>query len=114
LPTPQSTPPSPAASTGRLLAAGGRNPTDSTTGHNQLVIGTPAPPLADASITGSPVTDSSSPAVAITAATKLGGAGAGVLNPPINAGDTIVVDGKTITFNSGSGTTGSAAAGTLS
>lgn len=69
------------------------------------MIGTPAPPLTDASIAGSPVTDSTSPAVAITAATKLGGAGAGVLNPPIQPGDTIVVDGQTITFtNAGANT----------
>lgn len=114
LPTTPSTAGSSGASTGTLVAAGGLNPTDFTTGHNPLVIGTPAPPLTDASIAGSPVTDSTSPAIAITAATKLGGAGAGVLNPPISAGDAIVVDGKTITFNSGSGTTGSAAAGTLS
>jgi flagellar hook protein FlgE len=114
LPTTPSTAGSSGASTGTLVAAGGLNPTDFTTGHNPLVIGTPAPPLTDASIAGSPVTDSTSPAIAITAGTKLGGAGAGVLNPPISAGDTIVVDGKTITFNSGSGTTGSAAAGTLS
>src|SRR5882724_7020882 len=114
LPTTPSTAASSGASTGTLVAAGGLNPTDFTTGHNPLVIGTPAAPLADASITGSPVTDSTSPAVAITAATKLGGAGAGVLNPPIQAGDTIVVDGKTITFNSGSGTTGTALGGNLS
>ena len=114
LPTTPSTAASSGASTGTLVAAGGLNPTDFTTGHNPLVIGTPAPPLTDASIAGSPVTDSTSPAVAITAATKLGGAGAGVLNPAISAGDAIVVNGKTITFNSGSGTTGSAAAGTLS
>jgi flagellar hook protein FlgE len=114
LPTTPSTAASSGASTGTLVAAGGLNPTDFTTGHNPLVIGTPAPPLTDASITGSPVTDSTSPAVAITAATKLGGAGAGVLNPPIQAGDTIVVDGKTITFNSGSGTTGTALGGNLS
>jgi flagellar hook protein FlgE len=114
LPTTPSTAASSGASTGTLVAAGGLNPTDFTTGHNPVVIGTPAPPLTDASITGSPVTDSTSPAVAITAATKLGGAGAGVLNPPIQAGDTIVVDGKTITFNSGSGTTGTALGGNLS
>lgn len=114
LPTTPSTAASSGATTGTLVAAGGLNPTDFTTGHNPLVIGTPAPPLSDASITGSPVTDSTSPAIAITAATKLGGAGAGVLKPPINAGDTIVVNGKTITFNNGAGTTGSATAGTLS
>ena len=114
LPTTPSTAASTGASTGTLVAAGGLNPTDFTTGHNPLVIGTPAPPLTDASITGSPVTDSTSPAIAITAATKLGGAGAGVLNPAISAGDTIVVDGKTITFNSGAGTTGTALGGNLS
>jgi flagellar hook protein FlgE len=114
LPTTPSTAASSGAPTGTLVAAGGLNPTDFTTGHNPLAIGTPAPPLTDASITGSPVTDSTSPAIAITAATKLAGAGAGVLNPPVQAGDTIVVDGKTITFNSGSGTTGTAVGGDLS
>ncbi|SDJ75852.1 MULTISPECIES: flagellar hook-basal body complex protein [Bradyrhizobium] len=113
LPTTPSTAASSGASTGTLVAAGGLNPTDFTTGHNPLVIGTPAPPLADASITGSPVTDSTSPAVAITAATKLGGAGAGVLNPAIVSGNSIVVDGQTITFTNAGANTITATGATL-
>lgn len=115
LPTTPSTAAASGASTGTLVAAGGLNPTDFTTGRNPVVTGTAAPPLADTSITGSAVTDSTSPAVAITAATKLGGTGAGVLNPAIQPGDKIVVNGKTITFNnSGTGTTGTALGGDLS
>src|SRR6201746_2218608 len=69
LPTTPSTAASSGAPTGTLVAARGLNPTDFPTGHNPLVTGTPPEPLADASISGSPVTDSTSPAVAITAAT---------------------------------------------
>ena len=60
--------------------------------------------------------DDTGGAAAITGATKLAGtAGAGSDNLATNftAADTIVVNGKTINFNSGSGTTGSATAGTL-
>ena len=48
LPTTPSTAAASGASTGTLVAAGGLNPTDFTTGHNPVVIGTPAPPLTDA------------------------------------------------------------------
>lgn len=61
--------------------------------------------------------DNTGTAAQITGATKLAGtAGAGSDNLATNfsASDTIVVNGTTISFNSGSGTTGSATAGTLS
>jgi flagellar hook protein FlgE len=115
LPTTPSTAGSSGASTGTLVAAGGLNPTDFTTGHNPLVIGTPAAPLADASITGSAMNDGGSPGAAITAATRLGGGtGTGYLQTPLQPGDTIKVNGKTITFTNAATTSGSAAAGTLS
>lgn len=116
LPTTPSTGAASGASTGTLVAAGGLNPTDFTSGRNPVVLGTAPPPLADTSITGSAMNDGASPGVAISAATRLGGGtGAGYLNPPINAGDTIVVDGKTITFNNaGLGNTGSLATNNLS
>ncbi|MET0875875.1 MAG: flagellar protein, partial [Tardiphaga sp.] len=63
--------------------------------------------------------DNTGTAVAITTATKLSGtAGAGSDNltaaSKFTASDTLVVNGKTIAFNSGAGTTGSAANGDLS
>src|SRR6266567_3508712 len=61
--------------------------------------------------------DNTTLAAAITTATKLSGAAGAAsdnLATAFAASDTIVVNGKTIAFNSGSGTTGSAAAGTLS
>ncbi len=72
----------------------------------------------DRTVTGSAVNnDDTGGAAAITTATKLAGtAGAGSDNlaSNISASDTIVVNGRTISFNSGSGTSGSATAGTLS
>ena len=72
----------------------------------------------DRTVTGTAVNnDNTGTAAPITTATKLAGtAGASSDNlaSNISASDTIVVNGKTISFNSGSGTTGSAAAGTLS
>jgi flagellin-like hook-associated protein FlgL len=65
---------------------------------------------------GVELNDNTGTAVAITTATLLAGtAGAASdnLSDNVLAADTIVVNGVTINFNSGSGTTGSAAAGTL-
>jgi flagellin len=65
---------------------------------------------------GIELNDNTGTAVAITGATKLAGAaGAGSdnLSDNVLAADTIVVNGVTINFNSGGGTTGSASAGTL-
>jgi flagellin len=65
---------------------------------------------------GNELNDNTGTAVAITTATRLAGtAGAASdnLSDNVLAADTIVVNGVTINFNSGSGTTGSATAGTL-
>ena len=65
-------------------------------------------------VTGSAVLNSLTVPVAITSATLLsGGANTDSLTTDFTAADTIVVNGITINFNSGSGTTGSATAGTL-
>ncbi|MCR6737213.1 MAG: flagellin [Afipia sp.] len=61
--------------------------------------------------------DNTTTAVGITGATKLAGVAGGAsdnLSTAFTALDTLSVNGTTITFNSGSGTTGSATAGTLS
>ncbi len=74
----------------------------------------------DATVTGSNIlNDNTGTAVAITTATKLAGtAGAGSDNltaaSKFTASDTIVVNGKTISFNNGAGTTGTAGGGDLS
>jgi flagellar hook protein FlgE len=114
LPTTPSTAAASGANAGTLTAAGGLNPNDFTVNHNPLVLGTPAPPLADAFITGSAVTDNGSPAAAITMGTLLGGAGPGsVLKPPIVSGTSIVVDGQTISFTNAGANTITATGSTL-
>jgi hypothetical protein len=65
---------------------------------------------------GAELNDNTGTAVAITGATLLAGAAGGAsdnLSDNFQATDTIVVNGVTINFNSGGGTTGSATAGTL-
>ncbi|SHM78051.1 flagellar hook-basal body complex protein [Bradyrhizobium lablabi] len=115
LPTTPSTAAASGAATGTLVSVGGLNPTDFTTGHNPVVIGTPAPPYTDATAVGSAVNNKAAVPAPITTATLLNGAAStnSIANNFV-AGDTITVNGKTISFNNGSGTTGSAAAGTLS
>ena len=69
---------------------------------------------ADQTVTGGVILNSLTVPVAITPATLLsGGANTDSVTSDFTAADTIVVNGKTINFNSGSGTTGSATAGTL-
>jgi flagellar hook protein FlgE len=115
LPTKPSTVASSTAPLGTLTASGGLNPADFTPGFNPQVIGTPATPYGDATTTGSAVNNKASVPAPITGATALAGsAPSDSITANFAAGDTITVNGKTITFNSGSGTTGSAAAGTLS
>jgi flagellar hook protein FlgE len=87
------------ATTGTITAAGGLNPSDFTTNFNPLVVGTPAPAYTDATKTGSPATNQQTPPVAITSATLLSGAAPSDSLPGgFAVGDTIVVDGTTITF----------------
>jgi flagellar hook protein FlgE len=115
LPTKPATVASSTAPLGTLTASGGLNPADFTPGFNPQIIGTPATPYGDSTTTGSAVNNKASVPAPITGATALAGsAPSDSITANFAAGDTITVNGKTITFNSGSGTTGSAAAGTLS
>ncbi|MBX9645884.1 MAG: flagellar hook-basal body complex protein [Xanthobacteraceae bacterium] len=109
LPTTPSTAASSGASTGTLVSVGGLNPTDFTTGHNPVVTGTPAPAYTDATAVGSAVNNKAAVPAPITTATQLNGAAStdSIANNFV-AGNTITVNGQTISFNSGGGTTGSA------
>ncbi len=98
LPAVPSTLSSSTATAGTITAAGGLNPSDFTTGFNPLVIGTPAP-LADNIVTGGAASNQASTAAAITASTKLSGtAPSDSLPGGFAVGDTLTVDGTTITF----------------
>ncbi|MBN9004661.1 MAG: flagellar hook-basal body complex protein [Rhizobiales bacterium] len=91
------------ATAGTITAAGGLNPSDFTSGFNPLVVGTPAPPHTDNTISGSAATNQQTPPVAITNATLLSGtAPSNSLPGGFASGDTIVVDGTTITFTDAS------------
>jgi flagellar hook protein FlgE len=97
LPTKPTTPASTTAPAGSLLGAGGLNPADFS--QNPLPLGTPATPFGDATVTGTPVSNKAAPPVAITAATTLSGAApSNSLTTNFVAGNTIVVNGTTITF----------------
>lgn len=97
LPTTPTTPASATAVAGSLLAAGGLNPSDFS--QNPLIVGTPAIPYGDATTTGGAALNKASPAVPITASTALSGASpSNSLTTNFAVGDTIVVDGTTITF----------------
>ena len=109
LPTTPSTNAASGATAGTLVALGGLNPLDFSAGHNPLVVGTPALPFTDATTTGSPVSNKAAVPAPITTATKLNGAApSDSLTTNFVAGNTITVNGQTISFNSGGGTTGSA------
>ena len=115
LPTKPSTVASSTATTGSLTALGGLNPADFTPGFNPQIIGTPATPYTDATTTGSGVNNKASVPAPITVATLLSGAsGTNSITSNFSIGDTITVNGKTISFHNGGGDTGSAVAGTLS
>jgi flagellar hook protein FlgE len=74
-----------------------------SSGHNPLVLGTPAAPYTDASTSGTVQSNKATPSVPNTGATLLNGAaGTDSINANFIAGDTITVDGTIITFvNSG-------------
>jgi flagellar hook protein FlgE len=116
LPTTPSTAAASGAATGTLVAAGGLNVTDFTTGHNPVVAGTPAPAYTNSSSVGGAVDNKAAVPGPIATSTLLsGGASTNSISANFVAGDTITVNGKTISFNnSGTGDTGSAALGTLS
>ena len=104
LPTTPTTPASSTALAGSLLAAGGLSPADFS--QNPLPVGTPATPFGDASVTGAATFNKAATPAPITAATTLSGASpSDSLTTNFIAGDTIVVDGTTLTFVA-SGATG--------
>ncbi len=100
LPTQPKTPASSSASSGTITADGGINPSDFAS--NPLPIGSPAPPV-DASAAGSVVHNQVTPTPGlITSSTALSGTtGSDSLAAGFSPGDTITVDGTTITFTSG-------------
>jgi flagellar hook protein FlgE len=106
LPTTPATTASTTAVAGSITAAGGLNASDFAT--NPLIIGSAAPPVST-TITGTAVDDQSgtTPATPITTSTALSGtAPSDSLAAGFKAGDSIVVDGTTISFVA-SGATGS-------
>jgi len=101
LPTSPVTTASPTGAAGSITAAGGLNAADFGA-NNPVVAGTPAVPFGSASVTGAVALNQASPAAPITGATLLSGtSGTDSLAHPFVAGDTLTVDGKTITFTTG-------------
>jgi flagellar hook protein FlgE len=97
LPTQPKTPASTTAPTGSLVASGGLSPADFAS--NPLPVGTPAAPFTDNTITGSSAFNQAATPAPITAATKLSGtAPSDSLPTSFAVGDTITVDGTTLTF----------------
>jgi flagellar hook protein FlgE len=97
LPTQPKTPASSSAATGTLVADGGLSPADFAS--NPLPVGTPAAPPTDNTITGSSAFNQATTPAPITAATALSGtAPSNSLPSSFVAGNTIVVDGTTLTF----------------
>jgi flagellar hook protein FlgE len=104
LPTEPQTQASSTATAGSITAAGGLNPADFAT--NPMPVGTPAP-LVNASVTGTAVHNQATTPALITASTAMSGAaGSDSLAAGFAAGDSIIVDGTTISFVT-SGATGS-------
>jgi flagellar hook protein FlgE len=99
LPTRPSTVASSTAAAGTLTALGGLNPADFTPGFNPQIIGTPATPFTDATVSGSAVNNKAAVPAPITGATALSGApGSNSLTSNFGVGDTITVNGTVVTF----------------
>jgi flagellar hook protein FlgE len=114
LPTTPSTGAASGAATGTLVAAGGLNVTDFTTGHNPVVAGTPAPLYTNSAAVGGAVKNKDSVIAPITASTLLsGGASTDSIAANFVPGDTITVNGKTITFTNTGGNSYAAGGATL-
>jgi flagellar hook protein FlgE len=112
LPTVPSTTASAIAVAGTLTAAGGLNPADFT--QNPVVAGTPATPYGDATTTGSAALNQAATPGPITAATALAGtAPSNSLTTSFANGDSITVDGQTITFSTTAATSTSATGGVI-
>jgi flagellar hook protein FlgE len=110
LPANPTTSASSGAPAGSLLAAGGLNPADFS--QNPLPVGTPAIPFGDNTTTGAAALNQLTPAVPITAATKLSGtAPSDSLTKPFVAGDKITVNGQVINFVNTGSTAGTTAPG---
>ena len=113
LPTVPVTEASPNAAAGSITAAGGLNAADFGT-NNPVVAGTPAVPFGDSTVTGAVALNENSPAAAITGTTTLSGAtSTNSLTSSFHAGDTLTVNGKTITFVTTGGTSTSATGGVI-
>jgi flagellar hook protein FlgE len=112
LPTVPSTTASATAVAGTLTAAGGLNPADFS--QNPVVAGTPATPFGDATTTGAAALNQAATPGPITAATALAGtAPSNSLTTSFANGDSITVDGQTITFSTSTATSTSASGGVI-
>jgi flagellar hook protein FlgE len=110
LPTTPSTTASSTATAGSIQAAGGLSPFDFSTGFSPLTTGT----VSFSNATASGTLADNQQAAPITGATTLAGtAGTDTLTTAFAAGDTITVNGKTITFSATAATNTSAAGGTI-
>jgi flagellar hook protein FlgE len=100
LPSTPTTAVSSTAAPGTINALGGLNPFDFSV--NPLPLGTPAAPFGDNSVTGTAENNQAASPVPITAATTLSGAApSNSLSAGFAVGDTITVDGTTLTFIAG-------------
>ena len=110
LPTTPSTTASSTGAAGSIVAAGGLSAFDFSAGFSPLVTGTVS--FSNATATGT-LSDNQQ-AAPITGTTTLAGtAGTDTLTTAFAAGDTITVNGKTITFSATAATSTSAAGGTI-
>src|SRR6266849_8322971 len=100
LPSTPTTAVSSTAAAGTINALGGLNPFDFSV--NPLPLGTPPAPFGDNSVTGTAESNQAATPVPITAATTLSGASpSNSLSAGFAVGDTITVDGTTLTFIAG-------------
>jgi flagellar hook protein FlgE len=110
LPTTPSTTAAATGATGSIVAAGGLSPADFSAGNSPLVTGT----VTYSNATAIGTLADNQKAAPITGATTLAGtAGTDTLSAPFANGDTIVVNGKTITFSSTVATSTNANGGTI-
>jgi flagellar hook protein FlgE len=104
LPTTPSTAAASGAVTGSLVAAGGLNVNDFTVNHNPVVFGTAPPPYTNATAVGGAVDNKDTVHAPISTSTLLSGANnTDSVSQNFVPGDTITVNGKTITFTNTGG-----------
>jgi flagellar hook protein FlgE len=105
LPTKPNTPASSTGASGSITGAGGLNPADFAS--NPLSIGTPAAPYTDNTISGTAALSQAATPAPITAATLLSGtAPSNSLSTSFVPGNTITVNGTTLTFIAGTTSAG--------